>query len=528
MANEKQKEFRILVALIAISATIKAWMLATKCAALRDQVGFIRIAEAFLKGRYDEFFGNPQHPLFSMLLAISYKIFGNWEIAGELLSSFFSILILVLLFTMIKREFDLRLAAVTCVLFIFSSALNSSAVSGITEMTYVFFVLAGVSFIWEGIAKRNAVAMVIGGASAGLAYLTRPEGIGILMVALPAIFVAGWKTSAKALAGKIGRSAILLAAFFIIAFPYLLVIRLNTGHWALTLKKKAIEFVSLTRISEEPGHRSKNLERKGETGEARKVKKTATRSRIHKLFKQSVFAAELFFKRFPPAVSYFYFPFLLIGIIYRKTYPRKRFEYFAGGLGLLYAGVLFLLAMSASYLERRQCLAAAVLFLPFCGAGVIEAGALMSKAVKRVCGKNISERSAVIGILIVICAANVIDFAEPSGRDKLAYKEVGLWIKENLPAHPAALSTEMPRTEFYAEGKFDIIRKTTYEELLREAQRAGARYIVAKRDTLLRRCPDFFERIGGDELTAIYGTFEDEKDPQSEIIVYEIKAHAKN
>jgi len=528
MANERQKEFRILVLLMAVSVAIKAWMLATKCAALRDQIGFIRIAEDFLTGRYDEFFGNPQHPLFSILLAISYKIVGKWELAGELLSSSFSILILILLFTMIKREFDLKMAVVTCVLFIFSSELNSSAVSGITEMIYVFFVLAGLNFIWEGIAKKNTVAILIGGASAGLAYLTRPEGMGVLIVALPAVFAAGGKTPARALAGKIGRAATLLAAFFIIAFPYLLVIRINTGHWALTLKKKAIEFVSVRRMSEEPAHRLKNLERKGEARDAKKVKKTAARSRTHKFFKQSVFAAELFFKRFPPAVSYFYFPFLLIGIIYRKTYPRRKFEYFAGALGLLYAGVLFLLAMSASYLERRQCLAAVVLFLPFCGAGVIEAGALMSAAAKKICGKDISWRSMVIGILIFLCAANVIDFAEPSGRDKLAYKEVGLWMKENLPYRPTALSTEMPRTEFYADGKFDFIRKTTYEELLKKAQNSGARYIVVKRDSIIPLCPDFFEKLDENELAPVYGTFEDEQDPESEVIVYEIKEYAKH
>jgi hypothetical protein len=105
-----------------------------------------------------------------------------------------------------------------------------------SQSTYMTMVLFGIYLLWIAVARRSTLAALASGACMALAHLTRSEGI-IVYVVITFVFLIGY--ASKRISGK-GLLCLLLswAAFWLVFFPYFILLHKLTGAWQLTGKSR--------------------------------------------------------------------------------------------------------------------------------------------------------------------------------------------------------------------------------------------------------------------------------------------------
>jgi len=103
------------------------------------------------------------------------------------------------------------------------------------------------------------------GVSSALAYLARPEGVGVLMIV--GFFTVFWKLSSLrvSLSRRLWCLVVMLLAFSVMASPYLIYIKKQTGHWSLTKKKSVTELLGFKNISFKQNVGSRAVEENAES-----------------------------------------------------------------------------------------------------------------------------------------------------------------------------------------------------------------------------------------------------------------------
>jgi len=103
--------------------------------------------------------------------------------------------------------------------------------------------LTGIILGWQSIKKHSIIFSCICGMLWGFAYLTRPEGIGFLMVFssinILIFFYSFFGNSRRWKNLLISFSSVVV--FLIVAFPYLNFLHDHTGEWTLSSKMKALQ-----------------------------------------------------------------------------------------------------------------------------------------------------------------------------------------------------------------------------------------------------------------------------------------------
>ncbi|HLD29544.1 MAG TPA: hypothetical protein VJC03_04320, partial [bacterium] len=79
-------------------------------------------------------------------------------------------------------------------------------------------------------------------------------------------------------------------------------------------------------------------------------------------------------------------------------------------------------------------------------------------------------------------------------------REVGLWIKSNLPG--GKLMSKQPQEAFYADLPWVRMSESSYEEVLNKARSKGARYLVIDED-VEKDSPGFLGKIREDDIVLL-------------------------
>ena len=115
--------------------------------------------------------------------------------------------------------------------------------------------------VWRALATARVSTAGLAGLLIGLAYLTRPEGLGIAIVAGLAVLWL-WLRNRWNLRRCVAFLAALAIDLVVTMLPYVTGLKLATGEWQLTQKKSVVELVSLTPQEAHVGQRG---------GQARRV-----------------------------------------------------------------------------------------------------------------------------------------------------------------------------------------------------------------------------------------------------------------
>jgi 4-amino-4-deoxy-L-arabinose transferase-like glycosyltransferase len=214
-----------------------------------DGIRYIDAARDFYEGRWAEGLGSFYPPFFPLLIAVGYPITGGWELAGRLWPFVLGVLMLLPLWAILKRLYGVHIAGIGLLIYGVSPYLARFAVDVRTEVPYTFFFLTAMYFFLKAIASAGRAAFFFGGASAALAYLQRPEGIGLVMVGCAYLALRPWGGGSARMVWQ--GLALLLIGFFLFAAPYILYLRWDSGGWTISRKTANVLAIGMTTYDKE-------------------------------------------------------------------------------------------------------------------------------------------------------------------------------------------------------------------------------------------------------------------------------------
>jgi 4-amino-4-deoxy-L-arabinose transferase-like glycosyltransferase len=482
--NEKQ----ILLILLGITFGLRLYAVLMAQGIAYDGAHYGFVARDFLKDHFIKGLSSPAPPFYPFLISLFSMDTAYVEITGRLLSLFFGTLTIIPLFYLVKEAVGRKEAIFSALFYTFHPYLVTYSGMMLTEATYWGLLVLSVYFFWTGLKRDKVWRMALSGFSLGLAYLTRPEAIGYILVYLTWIAVDGIlkKRWFKTLV-SIG---VLVSSLFIFGLPYAIYVHQETGQWLIS--KKAVEAQSqlfkkgVEEITPLKGVEQSNPEKKNS-----KII-WITRNIVHHI----------------PSVIYHYlraYHFSLWLILFFGLIRIRRegvaYELFLASL------VLFHLLSLSTFLPStiRFSVPVIPLSLFWAGSGILEMKRYMEKI------RTASPENAIFLIIAVVILVQLPQSLTPERRHRAEQKKVGLWLKQNTPPD-AIIMSNSPQETFYADREFIMLPKggappgdprKSFDEMIRYAKSKGVRYILVNKNTREMN-PGFIESIQSTELKEIF------------------------
>ncbi len=209
-----------------------------------DGPSFIAIATAIGEGRLGEALAHPYHPLYPALLAALGRVVPDLEMAGIATSVVAGSAAVVALYCFLRAAFDARLAFVGAMLLALSPYAIRFSADVQSDSLYLALFLFGVAALYPALREASAARAFLTGALSGAAYLTRPEGLGVVIVGLVLAAFACVR-GAWSLRRALRWSSALIAGLTALALPYLLAIRNSSGRWGVSQKKSILTLLGI-------------------------------------------------------------------------------------------------------------------------------------------------------------------------------------------------------------------------------------------------------------------------------------------
>ena len=432
-----------------ITATFLTYVIA------RDGTRFIVMAQHVKEQGVAGVLSEQYHPLYSILIYLWNFPVGNWEHSARIAAVVMGVLTLIPLFYLTKDLFGEAIAKTALLLYSFHPYAVRFSADALSESTYIFFMICSLWLGYSALAGRKKIwFMFLAGGSASLAYLTRPEGIGVFMVlSLFCLLTPFFKIHKKPLLFGLTAFILLFAGFTLFSSPYMAAIKNKTGYWQITTKKRNRDFLpSFIRnklfneknkpANHEPGA-AQTSERKNIVDTKEPVKKRFDLKEIKRKTGCLASLSNTFFKTCHPVM----FVFLVIGLIFGfkdKNKDRKLIISVIITTFILYFYVLYKLSLGY-YVSKRHVLPLVTILFCFCANGVHAAGRF--KPIEKILKFKTFSPVVVLTLLcVIICAPKTF---KPNRFNKKYIKDIANWITIHGDMK-ALYAVDDPRITFYA------------------------------------------------------------------------------
>jgi 4-amino-4-deoxy-L-arabinose transferase-like glycosyltransferase len=255
------RTFKSLFVIVAAALTYRLLLLNFRFAIGFDEVNYLKLGVSGYLHGFSETLHTYWSPFFPWLVALSCSLTDNYELAGRLASVVMGALLPLPVYFLGKLLYDKTAGLIAAAFIAFFPPLAFQATTALTEATYTFFVALAVIAGWEMLKRNSILAAVISGSLAGSLYLTRPEGIGFLLI------FAGWIIAGcvmKLFLIRPPRMIFLLlalaAGFIVVSAPYLIYLHEQTGAWTISAKGAANLQMDTPEDGSRPSFRALNAE----------------------------------------------------------------------------------------------------------------------------------------------------------------------------------------------------------------------------------------------------------------------------
>src|SRR3989344_1721893 len=414
-------------------------------------------------------------PLYPLFIGIGSIIFDNLEILSRGISVLFGVLLIPLIYLLYKKLFGNELEALLASsLIAFYPALSYISTVAYADSLYIFLVYAFVLFGYLATKTNKFYYYLISGALIGLAYLTRHEGAGYLILFLIILVLYNFK---KVNAIKLLSFSILtIIAFLLISMPYLIFLHEETGKWALTAKtnvildarKEAIYSLDYEKINYGLNEDKTNLEiYSGKSGDV-SYDQFFTKdflSRYLKNFKDNLFLLVKIF------------PLLIISLIGMITRFNRAILY----LILIFLYSIFLYPIF--FVDERYLASAIPALAIFFLFGLFDIIKLCNNKLKGF--KFPLTNNSKLFIITIVCilflfSTLFIGIFLDSKYQKLdqatEQKVAGLWLKNYDPG--SIVMARKPWVSFYSNGIFVKMPFASYQDTINYACSKNVKYLV--------------------------------------------------
>lgn len=205
-----------------------------------DGVGYAVSGKNLFSGLGYSIQGAPQlvlHPLYSILIGVSWFFTQNLEFSGQIVSVIAGSLLIIPVFYLTRGMYG-RKAGLWAAIFV---VICPPLIFGSTEVRlaslYTLLLLTTVAIGWKALGSKYLLWWALTGLMLALSYLTRSEAIMFLPIfLLLCLLLSKFKTSYSSSMIKliILRSAVLLTVFVLVSFPFWYFLHRHTDKWIFT------------------------------------------------------------------------------------------------------------------------------------------------------------------------------------------------------------------------------------------------------------------------------------------------------
>ncbi|HUO24395.1 MAG TPA: glycosyltransferase family 39 protein [Candidatus Aquilonibacter sp.] len=171
-------------------------------------------------------------PLFPLLVAKTYPLVHDAEIAGRLVSILFGSLLIFPIFFLARELYGERAGYLAALCVALHPVLVGISAGVYSESTYLFFLFLAFYLGIRAARKQDFKWAIASGTSVGLAYLARSEALLAACFLAGLVLVLGYKNRFKAILV----AACLVAACGVLAAPYVWFLKSETGQFRLEAK----------------------------------------------------------------------------------------------------------------------------------------------------------------------------------------------------------------------------------------------------------------------------------------------------
>ncbi|MFN0277196.1 MAG: ArnT family glycosyltransferase [Pyrinomonadaceae bacterium] len=229
-------ESLFLLACVLLAFLIRFFFIPQEYVINGDGAYYTILGERFVSGNFSGGISAYWSPLYSVLTGFSSLLFADRDFSGRFVSLVAGSLLIVPAFFLIRDFFGRPSAYVGAILLIFHPFLIKSSGWVMTESVYTFVLTTCVLSGWHAVSKGDSRFFLVTGLLLGIAFLTKPEAIGYLLLILlltpAAKFVFGHLSFAR-----VGFNClVLLLGFAFFFLPYVLYLHEKTGEWTFSQK----------------------------------------------------------------------------------------------------------------------------------------------------------------------------------------------------------------------------------------------------------------------------------------------------
>ncbi len=488
----RRRRWKILLLLLAFAFVFRLLFVLSPGVIHNDGTEYVRHAKELALGNWS---AGKSPPLFPALIAGFQVITRNFEMAGIWVSVIFGTLLILPLFYLGRAVFNETVGILSALFGAFHPFLYSSSGAVLTESSYHFLFAASVLFGWYAFTKARFSYLLLFSFSTTLAYLTRPEAIGIPVVFSVWTLFTNPPSGERRFVNRVGIILIAGISFLAFSFPYLYQIRKDTGTWGIS-KKAAISIGSLS--SEEAAPSLETLRKsKGITLSSLMKHPLAV---IGKVGAGIVVSLYRFFYSYHPA-------FFILGVVGWVFLLKRENAYRRKGNFFLLAHLIFYFALVFPFffITKRYTSQMVSISIPWAAFGFLESTEWLHRRWAK--GVPLKKFSVLLAVFLLagLFTQGIVTHAR---EHRTLRKEAGLWMKDHLPRESRIMS-RLPQEAFYADLPWILFPKKNYEEVLAVARCNGVQYLIVDED-IEQESPGFLREMKKEDLVFLKD-FETEK-----------------
>jgi hypothetical protein len=426
----------LVLLLMTLAMAMRTWQLTHTEVPARDTIGYVRIAWQLGQRPWREVLPtasqHPGYPAALLLVSLPVRYFirddlaGAMQLSAQLTSALASILLVLPMYWLGRELFDRRVSFWATLLFQCLPAAGRLMGDGMSEPVFLLWAATALWLSARGLREGSMVCLALAGAFAGLAYLTRPEGL--VVVAATGFVLLGMQTVQRWRRpwGKcLSLGTALVVGCVVVGGPYAATIR------GLTVKLTPLEIMKQDFLGDPPQTRAEIAPRTAQNPTLlatwwRGVQPqpgSAARTRWGLLTLVRELTKGFFYVVWVPA---------LWGLwLFRDRFRLKPGSWVLLLVGLMVLFALFRVAAVAGYLSERHALLILLGGCYWAVAALLVFGRWVAARLEHWRPVLANERFWSGAILLALCGATGAKSLEPLHADRAGFRQAGYWLAQH-------------------------------------------------------------------------------------------------
>lgn len=459
--------YRLLGLAVVLALGVRLYLLWQYYCINSDGVRYVNAARDFFDGRFADGLSSVYPPAYPLLIASLYPLIGDWELSGQIWSLLSGVLLLIPLFVLLKKIYGENVAMVACFLAAVAPYLARYSAHVRTESLFLLLSTLALLVFHQGIERVLLSRFFYGGLVAGLAYLVRPEAIGLLVIVPVTLGILCLIKRKRGILWISGACLLLLLGFSLFAFPYIYYLSLDTGHWGAISRKAGVTLAISVKESGLLG-----------ADEVQNFPDLESLTFLHFVSRYPLLYIKKVALDLAPSVGvyfealhYPYAPFLLVGLF---PLIRKRF-WERQDLLLLVFLLFYLVGFALIYVNRRYSVQMVPVSLGWTAVGILWCWTYFQKSFSQKVF-----RGAFSVLAVIFLAATLGKTLKPISPEKAHVREAGLYLKRLGGSEGLKLLVFDDRVAFYAGAKPILLSKLAEGDLRAYLQNGEADYLATE------------------------------------------------